>query len=46
MSYEKLPWFPGFQICSMVKNENPDTPEIDRKLSKSIKQSVLLVYRY
>ena len=30
----------------MVKNENPGTPEIDRKLSKSVKHPVLTVYRY
>ena len=28
------------------KNENPETPEIDRKPSKSIKHPVLTVYRY
>ena len=28
------------------KNENPETPEIDRKLSKSIKHPVLTVSRY
>ena len=32
-----------FQICSMVKTENP---EVNRKLSKSKKQPVLTVYRY
>ena len=41
-----FPWFPGFTICYMVKNENPETLQIDRKLSKSIKQLVLTVYRY
>ena len=29
----------------MVKNKNPETPETDRKLSKSIKHRVLTVYR-
>ena len=41
-----FPWFPGFRISCMVKNKNPETPEIDRKLSKSIKHPVLTVYRY
>ena len=31
---DNIPWFPGFRICSMAKNENPEMPEIDRKLSK------------
>ena len=30
----------------MAKNENPETPEINRKLSKSKKHLVLAVYRY
>ena len=38
--------FRDFPICSMIKNENPETPEIDRKLSKSIKHPVLTIYRY
>ena len=45
-AYENFPWFPGFEICSMVKNENPETPKIDRKLSKLIKDPVLTVYHY
>ena len=37
----------GFlNVFYMVKNENPETPEIDRKPSKSIKHPVLTVYRY
>ena len=36
----------GFRICSMAKNENPETPEINRKLSKSKKSPVLIVYHY
>ena len=31
-AYENFRWFPGFHICSMAKNENPETPEINRKL--------------
>ena len=30
----------------MAKNEKPEKPEIDRKLSKSIKHAVPTVYRY
>ena len=33
-SYENFPWILGFRICSMAKNENPEMPEIHRKLSK------------
>ena len=33
-------------LLYMVKIENPETPENDRKLSKSIKHPVLTVYRY
>ena len=37
----------GFSnVFYMVKNENPEMPEIDRKTSKSIKHPVLTVYRY
>ena len=37
----------GFSnVFYMVKNENPEMPEIDRKPSKSIKHPVLTVYRY
>ena len=40
--------FRGFRVfaCSMAKNENPEMPEINRKLSKSKKHPVLTVYRY
>ena len=31
---KRFPWIPGFRISSMVKN-NPETWEINRKLSKS-----------
>ena len=34
-----------YALC-MVKNENPEQPEIDRKLSKSIKHPVLTVHCY
>ena len=27
-----FPWIPGFQICSMAKNENPEMPEIHKRL--------------
>ena len=30
-----IPWIRGFRICSVVKRENLETPEIKRKLSKS-----------
>ena len=30
----------------MAKNENPETPEVDRKLSKSMKHPVLTVYHF
>ena len=33
-------------MCSMVKNENPEVPEINRKLSKSKEQPVLTVSPY
>ena len=45
-NYGNFAWFLGFRICCMVKNENPETLEINRKLSKSIKHPVLTVYRY
>ena len=32
---EHFPWFPGFQISSMAKNENQEMPEINTKLSES-----------
>ena len=32
---QNFPWIPGFRKCSMVKNENLETPEINRKISKS-----------
>ena len=31
---QNFPWIPGFRMSSMVKNENPETPKINRKLSK------------
>ena len=37
---EHFPCFPGFRICSMAKTENPETTEINRKLSKSKAPSV------
>ena len=45
LASENFPWFPGFRICFMAKNENPETPEINRKLSKSKKHPVLTIYR-
>ena len=36
-------WIPGFRMSSMVKNENPETPEINRKLYKSKKHPVIMV---
>ena len=33
-------------MSSMVKNENPEMPEINRKLSKSKKHPLLTIYRY
>ena len=39
----------GFRVLEYTlwqKNENPEMPEIDWKLPKSIKYSVLMVYRY
>ena len=42
---ENFPRFPNFRICFMAKNENPETPEINRKLSKSKKHPVLTIYR-
>ena len=41
--------FRGFRVFEYAlwqKNENPETPEINRKFSKSKKHSVLSVYRY
>ena len=41
--------FCGFQIFEyalMAKNENPETPAVDRKLSKSMKHPVLTVYHF
>ena len=34
LAYEIFPWFPGFRIYSMAKNENPEIMETNRKLSK------------
>ena len=42
---KKNPWIPHFRICSMAKNENPEMPAINRKLSKSKKHPVLTFYR-
>ena len=33
-AYENFLWFPGFPIYSMAKNEKPEMPEINIKLSK------------
>ena len=41
--------FCGFHVFEYViwqKNENPEIPEINRKLLKSKKHSVLTFYRY
>ena len=38
-----FPWFPGFRICSMAKNENPEMLEINRKLCNSKKHQVNLL---
>ena len=38
--------FRVFKYVLLQKNENLETPEINRKLSKSKKHSVLTVYRY
>ena len=40
--------FHGFRVfkCSMAKYENPEMPEINRKLSKSKQHPVLTFYRY
>ena len=27
ISYQNCPWFPCFRICSVARNENPETPE-------------------
>ena len=32
---QNIPWISDLRMSSMVKNENPETPEINRKLSKS-----------
>ena len=32
--YENFLWCPGFWICSMANNENPEMPEVNGKLSK------------
>ena len=34
LSYQNCPWFPCFRICSMARNENPETPEINKRRSK------------
>ena len=39
-------WIPRFWICSMAKNENPEMPEINRKLSNSKKHQLLTFYCY
>ena len=26
-AYKNFPWIPGFQICSVTKNENPEMPD-------------------
>ena len=41
-----LSFFMDSAFSNMIKNENPEMPEINRKLSKSKKHSVLTVYRY
>ena len=47
MSWSKFSVVSGFSNMLYVKKkENAETPEMDRKLSKSIKQPVLTVYRY
>ena len=42
----KFLWTLHFWICSMAKNKNPEMPEINRKLSKSKKHTLLMVYCY
>ena len=46
ISLQKFPWFPGFRICPMTNNKNPEMPEITRKLFKSKEHPVLMVNRY
>ena len=36
----------AFRICSIAKSENPEVPEINRKLPKSKNHPVLTFYRY